>query len=148
MDTTTRGDQLLGLSISDNQEYGEPNQSIQPDQSRTNRADQKRVSKFTNNNQSRLGELESDDLRYDRAERGSDKSDESLYRETSGRGATIDNEINVSSTFEHSIRRLDAQTNDTLPLGDSFRELGHDRRYPSQRVSGRGEAGGANGSSI
>ena len=127
VDTTTRGDQLLGLSISDNQEYGEPNQSIQSDQSKANRADQKRVSQYTNNNQSRLGELESDDLRYDRTERGSDKSDESLYRETSGRGATRDNEINISSTFEHSIRRLDAQTNDTLPLDDSFGELGDDR---------------------
>ena len=148
MDATTRGDELLGLSISDNQEYGEPSQSVQPDQSRTNREDQKRVSQYTNNNQSRLGELESDDLRYDRAERGSDKSDESLYRETSGRGATRDNEINVSSTFEHSIRRLDAQTNDTLPLDDSFGELGDDRRHPSQRTSGRGEAGGVNGSSI
>jgi len=66
VDATTRGDQLLGLSIFDNQEYGEPNQSIQRDQSKANRADQKRVSKFTNNHQSRLGELESDDLRYDR----------------------------------------------------------------------------------
>lgn len=131
MDTITRGDELLKLSISDNQEYGEQDQSIQRDQSRANRADQKRVSQYTNNNQSRLGELESDDLRYDRAERGSDKSDESLYRETSGRGATRDNEINISSTFEHSIRRLDAQTNDTLPLDDSFGELGDDRRHPS-----------------
>lgn len=148
MDATTRGDELLGLSISDNQEYGEPSQSIQPDQSRTNREDQKRVSQYTNNNQSRLGELESDDLRYDRAERGSDNSDESLYRETSGRGATRDNEINVSSTFEHSIRRLDAQTNNTLSLDDSFGELGDDRRHPSQRASGRGEARGANDSSI
>lgn len=98
VDTITRGDELLKLSISDNQEYGEQDQSIQPDQSRANRADQKRVSQYTNNNQSRLGELESDDLRYDRAERGSDKSDESLYRETSGRGATRDNEIDV---FQH-----------------------------------------------
>ena len=148
VDTTTRGDQLLGLSISDNQEYGEPNQSIQSDQSKANRADQKRVSQYTNNNQSRLGELESDDLRYDRAERGSDKSDESLYRETSGRGATRDNEINVSSTFEHSIRGLDAQTNDTLPLDDSFGEFGDGGRYSSQRASGRGEARGANDSPI
>ena len=148
MDTITRGDELLKLSISDNQEYGEQDQSIQRDQSRANRADQKRVSQYTNNNQSRLGELESDDLRYDRAERGSDKSDESLYRETSGRGATRDNEINVSSTFEHSIRRLDAQTNDTLPLDNSFGELGDDRRHPSQRAGGRGEVRGANDSPI
>ena len=148
MDATTRADELLGLSISDNQEYGEPSQSVQPDQSRTNREDQKRVSQYTNNNQSRLGELESDDLRYDRAERGSDKSAESLYRETSGRGAARDNEINVSSTFEHSIRRLDAQTNDTLPLDDSLGELGYDGRHPSQRTSGRGEAGGVSDSSI
>lgn len=148
MDTITRGDELLKLSISDNQEYGEQDQSIQRDQSRANRADQKRVSQYTNNNQSRLGELESDDLRYDRAERGSDQSNESLYRETSGRGATRDNEINVSSTFEHSIRRLDAQTNDTLPLDDSFGELGDDRRHPSKRTSGRGETRGANDSSI
>jgi len=148
VDTITRGDELLKLSISDNQEYGEQDQSIQRDQSRANRADQKRVSQYTNNNQSRLGELESDDLRYDRAERGSDQSNESLYRETSGRGATRDNEINVSSTFEHSIRRLDAQTNDTLPLDDSFGELGDDRRHPSKRTSGRGETRGANDSSI
>ena len=87
-------------------------------------------------------------MRYDRTERRSDKSDESLYRETSGRGTTRDNEINISSTFEHSIRRLDAQTNDTLPLDDSFGELGDDRRHPSQRPSGRGEARGANDSSI
>ena len=149
VDTITRGDELLGLSIYDNQEYGEPSQSIQPNQSKANRANrQERVSQYTNNDQSRLGELESDDLRYDRAERGSDNSDESLYRETSGRGATRDNEINVSSTFEHSIRRLDAQTNNTLSLDDSFGELGDDRRHPSQRASGRGEARGANDSSI
>ena len=148
MDTTTRGDELLGLSISSDQKYGEQDQSIQRDRSRASRADQKRVSQFTNYNQSRLGELESDDLRYNRAERGSNRSDESLYRETSGRGATRDNEINVSSTFEHSVRRLDAQTNDTLPLDDSFGELGDDERHPSQRVGGRGEAGGVNDSSI
>ena len=87
-------------------------------------------------------------MRYDRTERRSDKSDESLYRETSGRGTTRDNEINISSTFEHSIRRLDAQTNDTLPLDDSFGELGDDRRHPSQRANGRGEARGANDSPI
>ena len=148
MDTTTRGDQLLKLSISDNQEYGEPSRSIRPDQSEANRANQERDSQYTNYNQSRLGELESDDLRYNRAERGSDKSDESLYRETSGRRATRDNEINISSTFEHSITRLDAQTNDTLPLDGSFGELGDDRRYSSQRTSGRGEAGGVSDSSI
>ena len=148
MDTTTRGDQFLKLSISSDQKYGEQNQWIQPDQSRTNRADQKRVSKFTNNDQPRLGELESDDLRYNRTKRGSDKSDEGLYRETSGRGATRDNEINISSTFEHSVKRLDAQTNNTLPLDDSFGELGDDRRHPSQRASGRGEARGANDSPI
>ena len=118
MVTITRGDQFLKLSI------------------------------FTNSNQPRLGELESDDLRYNRTKRGSDKSDEGLYRETSGRRATRDNEINISSTFEHSIRRLDAQTNDTLPLDDSFGELGDDRRHPSKRTSGRGETRGANDSSI
>ena len=87
-------------------------------------------------------------MRYNRTKRGSDKSDEDLYRETSGRGATRDNEINISSTFKHSIRRLDAQANDTLPLDDSFGKLGDDRRHPSQRASRRGEARGANDSSI
>ena len=87
-------------------------------------------------------------MRYNRTKRGSDKSGEDLYRETSGRGATRDNEINISSTFKHSIRRLDAQANDTLPLDDSFGKLGDDRRHPSQRASRRGEARGANDSSI
>ena len=50
MDTIARGDELLKLSISDNQEYGEQDQSIQRDQSKANRADQKRVSQYTNNN--------------------------------------------------------------------------------------------------